>query len=145
MTPRRCLLLFNPLSPLLSLMSPLESFASIVPDTIDLIGGISDDLYTLSRLGLVGSKLGGKADRWSKYVPLRGPRLSGALQRGDIWFSTTSVMTPDLLLQSFLAVDDPHLALASLGLDALSHTPDSVPGTTSAGARYRAVKRSCWG
>ncbi|KAK8869501.1 hypothetical protein IAR55_000066 [Kwoniella newhampshirensis] len=63
---RKCLLLLNPLHPLTDLLSPHPMSArTLLSHLIDLISAISDDAYCLSRLGLVGRKTGGIADRWS--------------------------------------------------------------------------------
>ncbi|WWD16240.1 hypothetical protein CI109_100666 [Kwoniella shandongensis] len=63
---RKCLLLLNPLHPLTDLLSPHPMSArTLLSHLIDLISAISDDVYCLSRLGLVGKKTGGIADRWS--------------------------------------------------------------------------------
>jgi hypothetical protein len=66
---RKCLLLLNPLHPIADLLSPKPATASeILLHLIDLASAISDDLFCLSKLGLVSRRLGKKADLWSKWV-----------------------------------------------------------------------------
>lgn len=71
---RKCLLLLNPLHPIADLLSPKPATASeILLHLIDLASAISDDLFCLSKLGLVSRRLGKKADLWSKWVSFPPP------------------------------------------------------------------------
>ena len=71
---RKCLLLLNPLHPIADLLSPKPATASeILLHLIDLASAISDDLFCLSKLGLVNRRLGKKADLWSKWVSSSPP------------------------------------------------------------------------
>ncbi|WVF71851.1 hypothetical protein IAT40_006661 [Kwoniella sp. CBS 6097] len=63
---RKCLLLLNPLHPLTDLLSPEPmSPRTLVSHLIDLFSALSDDIYCLSKLGLVGKRTGVVADRWA--------------------------------------------------------------------------------
>ncbi|WVQ99053.1 hypothetical protein IAU59_006185 [Kwoniella sp. CBS 9459] len=63
---RKCLLLLNPLHPLTDLLSsePMSP-RTLVSHLIDLFSALSDDIYCLSKLGLVGKRTGVAADRWA--------------------------------------------------------------------------------
>jgi hypothetical protein len=64
---RKCLLLLNPLRPAGALLSPEPTSArEFLNHLIDLIGALSDDVFCLSKLGLVSRKKGIVADRWAK-------------------------------------------------------------------------------
>ena len=66
---RKCLLLLNPLHPLAALMSPTPTSArEMLEHLIDLVGAISDDVFCLSKLGILDRRKGRIADRWSKCV-----------------------------------------------------------------------------
>jgi hypothetical protein len=66
---RKCLLLLNPLHPLTHLLSPTPASApTIIRHLIDLSSALSDDVFTLSRLGIVSRRKGRLADRWAKSV-----------------------------------------------------------------------------
>lgn len=63
---RKCLLLLNPLHPLAALMSPAPTSArEMLEHLIDLVGAISDDVFCLSKLGILDRRKGRIADRWS--------------------------------------------------------------------------------
>ncbi|ORY22578.1 hypothetical protein BCR39DRAFT_591273 [Naematelia encephala] len=63
---RKCLLLLNPLHPLTHLLSPEPTSApTLIRHLIDLASSLADDLYCLSRLGIVGKRTGKIADRWA--------------------------------------------------------------------------------
>lgn len=88
---RKCLILFNWLTPLTSIMAQHAAvpFSSEAPSTsgssrkrkskpllhtllhapppvlLELINGLSDDVYTFARLGLIGKRLGERAGRFS--------------------------------------------------------------------------------
>lgn len=51
------------------------------PVLLDLVNGLSDDIYTLSRLGLVGPKMGARAGRFSDWCWLFGT-LVGLVENG---------------------------------------------------------------
>jgi hypothetical protein len=64
---RKCLLLLNPLRPVGALLSPEPTSArEFLNHLIDLIGALADDIFCLSKLGLVSRKKGVVADRWAK-------------------------------------------------------------------------------
>jgi hypothetical protein len=68
---RKCLLLTNFLHPLSDLLSPDPMSASAMfSHLIDLMSGLSDDIYCLGRLGIVDKRVGKKADKWSKSASL---------------------------------------------------------------------------
>ncbi|WVR05471.1 hypothetical protein IAU60_002487 [Kwoniella sp. DSM 27419] len=63
---RKCLLLLGPLHPLTELMSPEPmSPRTLVSHLIDLFSALSDDVFCLSKLGLVGRRTGALADKWA--------------------------------------------------------------------------------
>lgn len=51
------------------------------PVLLDLVNGLSDDIYTLSRLGLVGPKTGARAGRFANWCWLFGT-LVGLVENG---------------------------------------------------------------
>lgn len=51
------------------------------PVLLDLVNGLSDDIYTLSRLGLVGPKTGARAARFADWCWLFGT-LVGLVENG---------------------------------------------------------------
>lgn len=51
------------------------------PVLLDLVNGLSDDIYTLSRLGLVGPKVGARAARFADWCWLFGT-LVGLVENG---------------------------------------------------------------
>ncbi|WVW82723.1 hypothetical protein I302_104734 [Kwoniella bestiolae CBS 10118] len=63
---RKCLLLLNPLHPLSDLLShePMSP-RTLVGHLIDLFSALSDDIYCLAKLGLIGKKTGNVADVWA--------------------------------------------------------------------------------
>ncbi|WVQ69737.1 uncharacterized protein L199_007957 [Kwoniella botswanensis] len=63
---RKCLLLLNPLHPLSDLLShePMSP-RTLVGHLIDLFSALSDDIYCLAKLGLVGKRTGKIADVWA--------------------------------------------------------------------------------
>lgn len=64
---RKCLLLLNPLRPVGALLSPEPTSArEFLDHLIDLIGAVADDVFCLSKLGLVSRRKGKKADMWAK-------------------------------------------------------------------------------
>lgn len=64
---RKCLLLLNPLQPLAHLLSPSPTSApTLIRHLIDLASALSDDIFCLSRLGIVDRRTGIRADRWAK-------------------------------------------------------------------------------
>ncbi len=64
---RKCLLLFNPLRPIGALLSPEPTSArAFLGHLVDLVGAISDDVFCLSKLGLVSKRKGIIADNWAK-------------------------------------------------------------------------------
>jgi len=85
---RKCLILFNWLTPLIQITSPSESsvpFASSAaglssptllhrflhappPVLLDLFNSVSDDISTLSKLGLVGTAIGRRAGRVADWM-----------------------------------------------------------------------------
>lgn len=66
---RKCLLLLNPLRPIGALLSPEPTSArEFLEHLIDLIGALADDIFCLSKLGLVSRKKGKEADKWAKWV-----------------------------------------------------------------------------
>ncbi|KAG9317190.1 hypothetical protein JVU11DRAFT_1383 [Chiua virens] len=90
------LILFNWLTPLTDVpRKPLPSFTGDIlshpflqallsappPVLLDLVTGLSDDLYTLSRLGLVGPKTGARAARFVDWCWLFGT-LVGLVENG---------------------------------------------------------------
>ncbi|KIJ70291.1 hypothetical protein HYDPIDRAFT_78960 [Hydnomerulius pinastri MD-312] len=102
---RKMLILFNWLTPLSTIMSqktvPYSSSASSwtphgpilshpflqallaapPPVLLELVNGLSDDIYTLSRLGLVGPKTGARAARFADWCWLFGT-LVGLVENG---------------------------------------------------------------
>ena len=75
------MLLLNPLHPVADLLSPVPATASeIILHLIDLASAISDDLFCLSKLGLVSRRLGKKADLWSKCVFIPAYHVAAAIQ-----------------------------------------------------------------
>ncbi|RXK37408.1 hypothetical protein M231_05308 [Tremella mesenterica] len=63
---RKCLLLLNPLHPIADLLSPQPmSPRDMFLHLFDLFSALSDDVYCLSRLGLVNKRKGKVADRWA--------------------------------------------------------------------------------
>ncbi|BEJ12321.1 hypothetical protein CspHIS471_0207810 [Cutaneotrichosporon sp. HIS471] len=66
---RKCLLLLNPLRPMVALVSPEPTSArAFLGHLIDLVGALSDDVFCLSKLGLVSKRKGAVADRWANRV-----------------------------------------------------------------------------
>ncbi|WRT67473.1 uncharacterized protein IL334_004445 [Kwoniella shivajii] len=63
---RKCLLLLNPLHPLSDLLSqePMSP-RTLVVHLIDLFSALSDDVYCLYKLGIVGRRTGLVADNWA--------------------------------------------------------------------------------
>jgi hypothetical protein len=51
------------------------------PILLELVNGLSDDMYTLSRLGLIGPKLGERASRFANWCWLLGT-LVGLVENG---------------------------------------------------------------
>lgn len=73
-TSRKCLRLFGPIPHLNALIQPTPLPASAFFNTIlALLTACADDVFCLSRLGLVSKRTGGWADKWAKYVPLPLP------------------------------------------------------------------------
>ncbi|WVN86549.1 uncharacterized protein L203_101716 [Cryptococcus depauperatus CBS 7841] len=63
---RKCLLLLNPLHPLTDLLSPKPTSArTLLLHLVDLLGAIADDVFCLSKLGLVNKRAGSVASRWA--------------------------------------------------------------------------------
>ncbi|GFZ45950.1 hypothetical protein JCM24511_03683 [Saitozyma sp. JCM 24511] len=63
---RKCLLLLNPLHPLSHLLSSEPTSApKMLRHLIDLASALSDDVFCLSRLGLVSRRTGKWADKWA--------------------------------------------------------------------------------
>ncbi|KAI9637751.1 uncharacterized protein MKK02DRAFT_31329 [Dioszegia hungarica] len=82
---RKCLILLTPLHPLSHLLSPSPTSApTILRHLMDLASGISDDLFCLSRLGLVSKRLGASGDKWSN----------------RLWFTSTVIALYKLHLQT---------------------------------------------
>lgn len=64
---RKCLLLFGPLAPLLHLLSPEPlSGVGFFNYTLALLSACADDVYCLSKLGVVSKPTGLWADKWAK-------------------------------------------------------------------------------
>lgn len=64
---RKCLLLLNPLRPAAALLSPEPTSArEFLGHLIDLVGALADDVFCLSKLGIMSKKKGVIADRWAK-------------------------------------------------------------------------------
>ncbi|KAI6034295.1 hypothetical protein BKA83DRAFT_4460754 [Pisolithus microcarpus] len=97
---RKMLILFNWLTPLSTILAqktkpPSSPFAGQLlshpflqallaappPVLLDLVNGLSDDIYTLSRLGLVGQKTGARAARFADWCWFFGT-LVGLVQNG---------------------------------------------------------------
>ncbi|KAG1892642.1 hypothetical protein F4604DRAFT_1875947 [Suillus subluteus] len=55
------------------------------PVLLELVNGLSDDIYSLSRLGLIGPKLGGRAARFADWFQSRAYKesLSGATSKSQ--------------------------------------------------------------
>ena len=101
---RKCLILFNWLGPLLQIVHPssvpfsesdplasrssgksrplLHRFLHAPPPVLlELFNSFSDDIYTLSRLGLVGKKVGSRAEKMSNWLWLLST-LAGLVEVG---------------------------------------------------------------
>jgi hypothetical protein len=101
---RKCLILFNWLGPLLQIVHPssvpfsesdplasrnsqkarplLHRFLHAPPPVLlELFNSFSDDIYTLSRLGLVGKKIGNRAEKVSNWLWLMST-LAGLVEVG---------------------------------------------------------------
>jgi hypothetical protein len=66
---RKCLLLFNPLRPIGALLSPEPTSArAFLGHLVDLVGAVADDVFCLSKLGLVSKRKGIIADNWANRV-----------------------------------------------------------------------------
>ncbi|KAI6134899.1 hypothetical protein EV401DRAFT_2052435 [Pisolithus croceorrhizus] len=88
---RKMLILFNWLTPLSTILAQKTvPYASLdgspfwpapPPVLLDLFNGLSDDIYTLSRLGLVGQKTGARAARFADWCWFFGT-LVGLVQNG---------------------------------------------------------------
>ncbi|KAF8708285.1 Peroxisomal biogenesis factor 11 (PEX11), partial [Rhizoctonia solani] len=101
---RKCLILFNWLGPLLQIINPasvpfsesdplasrssgksrplLHRFLHASPPVLlELFNSLADDVYTLSRLGLVGKKVGGRAEKAANWLWLLST-LAGLVEVG---------------------------------------------------------------
>ncbi|KAL1410951.1 hypothetical protein Q8F55_001894 [Vanrija albida] len=66
---RKCLLLLNPLRPAGALLSPEPTSArEFLGHLVDLVGALADDVYCLSKLGIMSRKKGAIADRWANRI-----------------------------------------------------------------------------
>ncbi|TXT13594.1 hypothetical protein VHUM_00961 [Vanrija humicola] len=66
---RKCLLLLNPLRPAAALLSPEPTSArEFLNHLIDLAGALADDVFCLSKLGIMSRKKGVIADRWANRI-----------------------------------------------------------------------------
>lgn len=64
---RKCLLLLNPLRPIGALISPEPTSArDFLGHIVDLASAIADDIFCLSKLGLLSRRKGVIADNWAK-------------------------------------------------------------------------------
>lgn len=64
---RKCLLLLNPLRPIGALISPEPTSArDFLGHIVDLASAIADDVFCLSKLGLLSRRKGVIADNWAK-------------------------------------------------------------------------------
>ncbi|CAE6390055.1 unnamed protein product [Rhizoctonia solani] len=101
---RKCLILFNWLGPLLQIINPafvpfsesdplashsssksrplLHRFLHASPPVLlELFNSLADDIYTFSRLGLVGKKIGGRAEKAANWLWLLST-LAGLVEVG---------------------------------------------------------------
>lgn len=66
---RKCLLLLNPLRPAGALLSPEPTSArAFLGHLVELCSTLADDIFCLSKLGLVSKRKGIKADTWANRI-----------------------------------------------------------------------------